>query len=467
MAKIWAVDIGQDYTKIAVADELGRTSVKSASDQGRCEPSAIAYDKELARWYYGASAIGKPEWEIRNAKQLIARSQEVTIGGFAYPWLNLVQRYLSRLWTSDEQAVPEPPDVCAFVLPWTFASTSRHALLAAAKVAGIKKAMIVNEGEAAIIGYQLHERMEVDREYRVLVADFGASGLRFSVLKVRLIPNRLYMRFVTSIAYGDEAQEGMAATLGELSRSIGQTTPAGWQPVWHLPDLPAQILNILAPAERGSAPADDAFAVTVRRHFEKRLLTADRAIGRMLDEANLGRGSIDFVLCAGGGTSLRSFAYDLLAPYGPVIALPKGKGCRDVCAHGAARLAYDECQTDALGYDRHQFPFIGVHLDDDSFDPILSTSNNSGATERRYYQAPDDVRNRLDVVLREGFAERAIATRRIPDGQMSPGLRSDLRLMKLTLQLRSAEVLFATLSHCDADSDEALQFQEKKLVLSS
>lgn len=465
MARIWAIDIGQDYTKVAVADEFGRTSTKSASDQGRCEPSAIAYDAKLARWYYGASAIGKPEWEICNTRQLIARSQEVTVGGFTYPWLNLVQRYLSRLWTADEQSTPEPPDVCAFVLPWTFDGASRHALLEAAKVAGIGKAMIVNEGEAAVIGYQLHERVEVDRQHHVLVADFGASGIRFSIVRMLLSQNRLSIRLVTSTEYGDEAQEGMAATLGELSRNMGLVVPAGWQPAWHSPDLPAQIMGILDSGQTDNAPADDAFGVEVRRHFEKRLLTADRAIGRMLDEAGLGRGSIDFVLCAGGGASLRTFVHDLLSPYGPIESLPKGRGHRDVCAHGAARLAYGECGADGLRYDRHQFPFIGIHLDDDSFDPVLPTSDDSSATAQRYYEAPDDVRNRLEVILREGFAERAVATRRLPDGQMNPGLRPDLRLVKLTLQLRSAEVLCATLAHCDSDSGDARQLQEKHVPL--
>lgn len=182
-APVIGIDLGTTHSLVAVLDgarprclpnvdgELLTASAVGIGDDGSVLVGAAAR----------ARAITHPALTATSFKRAMGTSQPVQLGAQSYSAVELSALVLAALKRDAEAALGAPVGRAVITVPAYFGEPQRQATRAAAELAGLEVARLVNEPTAAALAYCLDQR---DRELTVAVLDLGGGTFDVTVLSL-------------------------------------------------------------------------------------------------------------------------------------------------------------------------------------------------------------------------------------------------------------------------------------------
>ncbi|MFO7947609.1 MAG: Hsp70 family protein [Armatimonadota bacterium] len=408
MAGALGIDFGTEYTRLVEATEAGHLErVDSPQQQQNKTPSAIGF-REV--WLWGWSAAAYPEMVVWDLKELacekcLSRVAVYAAGGREYAAGDIISEFFRRMRQEMADRQPHVASLpTALCVPYAFGMRHRHLMRMAAEDAGFPLVGLINEPEAAVFGYGLHEAVTECNRQTVLVFDTGAlrssvclleiakidPGFTIELLASRQAPG--FREFIRHFLPGEKADPQADIKLATMSTTL----------VAALSEAVDESRDVTV--ETGEADvtisADEA-----RSELEKWKVQIDRALDDVFEVAELHPRDVDVALPVGGGCSIQQVRQVLMhLPH--VAEPPRGATHEGITARGTARyasfLADDDTEPPFIS---PEIPPVGFKLADGTFHPVLEANHAVGAEAFRVYTSPDG--QTLAFQPMEGFARRA------------------------------------------------------------
>ncbi len=189
MARIIGIDLGTSNSAAAVMEGGRPVIIPSAEGTtvggGKAFPSYVAFTKE------GQLLVGEP------ARRQAAINPEGTVTGFkrkmgtTFKYKILDKEFtpqqlsafvLQKIKKDAESYLGEPVNEAVITCPAYFNDNQRQATKDAGEIAGFGVLRIINEPTAACLAYGLGK--EKDREYKIMVFDFGGGTLDVTIMEM-------------------------------------------------------------------------------------------------------------------------------------------------------------------------------------------------------------------------------------------------------------------------------------------
>ena len=142
-------------------------------------PAVVARDQEVGGWLIGPSALGEA---YRDSVQVYRRLKQNVLQGNG-DGQAVIQRLLRKLKFGFQADCAARVVSAVLSVPYSYSTQQRAALREAASLAGLPVVGLINEPEAAVLGYRIDEQLEDEAE-NVLVFNAGASQVTASVVRV-------------------------------------------------------------------------------------------------------------------------------------------------------------------------------------------------------------------------------------------------------------------------------------------
>ncbi|MFP5501734.1 MAG: Hsp70 family protein, partial [Candidatus Sericytochromatia bacterium] len=334
MNRIVGIDLGTTHSLIAFAqagkpavlpDEAGRALVPSvvALPEGGAplvgvEALALA-ERQARRTAYSVKRfMGRGLADVASIRSLLpfdlsASTDEVVkliLGEKAYTPVELSGMILGRLRAIAERRLEGPVDRAVITVPAYFNDAQRQATIAAARLAGLEVARLVNEPTAACLAYGLHER----QEGLVAVYDLGGGTFDVSILRLAGGVFEVVATHGDTELGGDDLDRALMAVVAE------QVLAATSVDLLAAPETAMQLRAAVKEAKEALSEAESA-TMAIRlpdgRRLELGLERGDlEALARpildrtlapcrqALADAGLGASAIDEVVLVGGATRM-------------------------------------------------------------------------------------------------------------------------------------------------------------------
>ena len=206
MKRIIGIDLGTTNSLCATVFEEGPEVI--GEGENAVTPSVLS--RIDSGWLVGQEAqerrISNPENTIFSIKRLMGRNLEelgeivnelpyqivegarkllkVRIGNKEFTPQELSAQILKKVKQRAETALGESVEKAVITVPAYFDDAQRQATRAAANIAGLEVARIINEPTAAAIAYGLDEKQELQKDGHVAVYDLGGGTFDISILKL-------------------------------------------------------------------------------------------------------------------------------------------------------------------------------------------------------------------------------------------------------------------------------------------
>jgi len=415
------IHFGNEFLRMAESADGGASkSVPSPQRQEYRTPCAVGVrDRSLWGW----EALEAPNdlvCDLRKRLCDVAAEQADWSLTSVHQW---AAQFFDQLGMSlAELPGPEGGTGVALTVPYTLGLRQRVWLRDAVEEAGLRNAALINDPEAAVLGYGLDRSLDRDRAIPVLVLDVGACDTVASVLELRVSDAGFT---IDLLAYDREA-EGVrsiqARVLADAGFHLSPSLPPVFQLEWE------QFEGALRQAASGQDYAFDTRQgpLTLRGESVAKAIAAWRdaareGIRRALARAGLQRQDIRYAIPAGGGCGIPEVEQVIRGIPRPKLA--EGVGADEVCALGAAR--YAALRVRANGPPRFrsaEWPAIGLETRGGGFDPVLDINHSEGVPSCRVYVAGDAAADTMYLIPRQGFARRAECNERLREEPIELGL---------------------------------------------
>jgi len=206
MKRIIGIDLGTTNSLCATVFDEGPEVI--GEGENAVTPSVLS--RINSGWMVGQEAqerrISNPENTIFSIKRLMGRNLEelgeivnelpyqivegarkllkVRIGNKEFTPQELSAQILKKVKQRAETALGESVEKAVITVPAYFDDAQRQATRAAANIAGLEVARIINEPTAAAIAYGLDEKQELQKDGHVAVYDLGGGTFDISILKL-------------------------------------------------------------------------------------------------------------------------------------------------------------------------------------------------------------------------------------------------------------------------------------------
>jgi molecular chaperone DnaK (HSP70) len=206
MKRIIGIDLGTTNSLCATVFDEGPEVI--GEGENAVTPSVLS--RIDSGWLVGQEAqerrISNPENTIFSIKRLMGRNLEelgeivnelpyqivegarkllkVRIGNKEFTPQELSAQILKKVKQRAETALGESVEKAVITVPAYFDDAQRQATRAAANIAGLEVARIINEPTAAAIAYGLDEKQELQKDGHVAVYDLGGGTFDISILKL-------------------------------------------------------------------------------------------------------------------------------------------------------------------------------------------------------------------------------------------------------------------------------------------
>lgn len=432
------VDLGNASCRMAPWRNVNSHSPTPDTMGFRSCPAVVARDHEEGGWLAGASAL---EIAYRDGVELFDHLKDgILQERGANARKTAVQRLLSKL-KFDLQAECAARVIDAVLsVPYSYTLKQRRALRNACSLAGLPVAGLINEPEAAVLGYRIDEQIEEGSE-RILVFDAGATRCTASV--VRLSKQGAYIDIELLSEAHAVTEEGEpvggdridARLLEMFERGRLQIPPlpsteeqaAGDQmdPVEYERWLRQQLRRVLREARH---------QLSGETSFEFSVPWAEESLGRLTRDQLERWASFDTEITAAIQMAVQG-ARDRDAPNGlrndqidrvlitgglnrsPLIRrlvdhFPHVEPCEDgfeeyAVAYGAARCAAiltGRCE--GVVFRPRETPAFGIRTGIDTFDKVIPENAPPGFKAKKVYTLPNRYADRMVLEVCQGFSRR-------------------------------------------------------------
>lgn len=159
-------------------------------EEGRAVvPSAVSFDPENGRVYFGAQALNRlvafPEHTVKSVKRLMGKTTPIQVGEASYLPEEISGMLLKHLAAEASQILGQTVRKAVVTVPAYFDDAQRRATLRAGELAGLEVTRIINEPTAAAFVYDSPASTGEVTEEIILVYDLGGGTFDVSVVLLR------------------------------------------------------------------------------------------------------------------------------------------------------------------------------------------------------------------------------------------------------------------------------------------
>ena len=409
------IDFGTEFCRLAAIDPVGRiVLLASPQTQDRKTPCAIGFRDE---WLWGWSAANQSADTVWDLKLTLSDETDgkslFTVRDRPYGGQDLIREFFRQLrqhMLEDQRGVAALPAV--ITVPYSLSLASRQLLRITLENAGFSIRGLINDAEAALLGYRVERQVNHGRCAKAVVFDVGATKTAISIMEVSWDDERLCTDL---IAY--EEGPGLRQVHTSLAHQIGLACGPEKRPAIMDPDFSCAFLQAAANGEDVAYEADGKslqLAVTqVKTHIADWAVEADQALSNALSKAGLQARDIELAAPAGGGCEIPQIR-KLLSHFSIVLEPPGGCTTEGVVARGAAKYAHIlTVSSSDLEYRSAEVPAIGFELQDGRFHPVLGINHPDGGRDFRVYSSGDTQAEVLRMQPQVGFARTAASNVRV------------------------------------------------------
>lgn len=284
---------------------------------------------------------------ITSIKSYLGTNKEITVNNVRYNGKKLTAMFLDYIKNTVKAERPDFEEAILSI-PVDFSAEARRDLLEAAKSVGIKVKGFVSESSAAYIS----KAMDIKAYSKVLVIDFGGGTLDLSILSLR--QNCVYEDAVYGIKFGGD----------DIDKELAERLMPKLYPATHFEYLDSKRKDrLMNEIERMKIEFSDYDDYTITLGGGSKPVKIDygtfydiispmikenviKAIGSVMEKANVSSEGIDAVILAGGSSGLRPFADIILSMFGEekIIFDDENNRYQWMVAKGAAITSAVDCE---------------------------------------------------------------------------------------------------------------------------
>jgi molecular chaperone DnaK (HSP70) len=408
MVAALGIDLGTEFCRLVIGDHEGRLHpVASQQAQVYKTPCAIGYDQG---WVWGWSATGESQnvtWDLRSQLTQGLRREFADI---AYEADDLVTEFFRRLhWGLQELPNPARGGRTVLAVPYTLGFRQRRQLRDAIANAGFAVTALINDAEAAVLGFEMEATLldYDERPARVLLFDVGADHTALSLLEISLDDGQLVIDLIMHDNEAPGLRSVQQAVLQQAGYAMRDNRPPALVAEWFnglLVQASIQNEDVTMDLEGRTWTLD---AKTVSGALQTWRMKVDAGLKRVFRGAGIQPQDIDIALPCGGGCELPEVR-QTVAHFPTILEPPTGTRYESLIAAGAARYAYllgDPSRSPRLV--SGQTPALGLELADGSFHPLLAVNHADGTSDFRVYALPADGASAMCLKPLQGFARCA------------------------------------------------------------
>jgi len=405
------IDFGTTNTLCAWFD--GDTVVVIPNDRGeRINPTVFAIS-DSGEVLTGASArnqaLADPESAFMAVKRSLGSVESVTIAGRNFPVIEIAAAIIKKVKQDAEHYLGFEVKEAVITVPARFSDPQRRAVRAAAGIAGLKTARILNEPTAAALAKSWASLKDVPAG-RILVYDFGGGTFDVSVLSMDQSACRVLASEGDSQLGGvDLDQLLFAHVAGVFSSEFGIDLSADPYLVRHVTDLCERAKIELSSRQEAtiavpflqSASGLAHPKLTLSRTLLEQLIAPliDRSITltqKVLNETKIKAEHIDMLILSGGSSRIPLVTERLLA-----CGLRKPDvrvNPEEVVAIGAAiEAARLQKRLSGFSFTDVCSRTFGLEIEDGSFIPILPKNTALPARRKREFTTVEDFQSAVEI----------------------------------------------------------------------
>ncbi|MBU0934973.1 MAG: Hsp70 family protein [Spirochaetes bacterium] len=411
MHGVVGIDFGTTNTLCAWFD--GDTVVVIPNDRGeRINPTVFAIS-DSGEVLTGASArnqaLADPESAFMAVKRSLGSVESVTIAGRNFPVIEIAAAIIKKVKQDAEHYLGFEVKEAVITVPARFSDPQRRAVRAAAGIAGLKTARILNEPTAAALAKSWASLKDVPAG-RILVYDFGGGTFDVSVLSMDQSACRVLASEGDSQLGGvDLDQLLFAHVAGVFSSEFGIDLSADPYLVRHVTDLCERAKIELSSRQEAtiavpflqSASGLAHPKLTLSRTLLEQLIAPliDRSITltqKVLNETKIKAEHIDMLILSGGSSRIPLVTERLLA-----CGLRKPDvrvNPEEVVAIGAAiEAARLQKRLSGFSFTDVCSRTFGLEIEDGSFIPILPKNTALPARRKREFTTVEDFQSAVEI----------------------------------------------------------------------
>lgn len=181
---IIGIDLGTTNSLAAQLDNVGRPQIVHNSDGANLTPSVVQFNSDgtVVVGQNAKANLGIEKNVFAKFKRLMGTSTTYKCGSKEYTPVDLSALVLEKIKKDFEKTVG-PADTVVITVPANFRNEAREATLAAARAAGFKTDMLLNEPTAAALYYANRSGTKLNGIY--VVYDLGGGTFDVSIIKAK------------------------------------------------------------------------------------------------------------------------------------------------------------------------------------------------------------------------------------------------------------------------------------------